>query len=404
MYSSNYPEGFSDGVSILNMPIQPLVGPVEKVLWVDVNAAKGGDGTYVRPYATVAAAIAAAKTGDTIMIAAGHTENLTVVATLATECVVGITSDQNDSGDTFTITGTNGRGQPVSEARVGPASSGTVYTTQKFKTVTSVYVGSATSGNITIGTVADPDGICTTAATPSTLYIPMNGAYVTAVGFNVSTAGLTIKGMGENQRIPTFTTTAQLSAVMITAANTTLQNLKFVSNITDCANAIDLSAAADGTVIRNCVFRDSSAALDFLQHIDIATTVTDLIIEGCDFTTAAGGMTESVDFAGTSSYCIIRNNFWHVDCSAGVIDHLADDPLDIAIYGNRIINIDTGAGLVLGLDSSGDGTGLVYDNYCLSPKTDAEPIAVTADYYTSENYASNTINVSGVLEPGADTI
>ncbi len=405
MYSSNYPEGFNDGVSILNMPIQPLVNPVEKVIWVDANAEKNGDGTYRSPYKTIASAMANAKTGDTIKIAAGHTENLTVVATIPVAAVVGVTSDGNESGDTFTITGTNAQGQPISESITGPDGTPTVeYTTQKFKTVTTVAVGSANSGNVIVGVVADPNGICETSTPGSAINMVMNGAYVTAVGFNVSTAGLTIKGMGENQRIPTFTTTAQLAAVMITAANTTLQNLKFVCNITDCVQAIDLPTAASGTTIRNCVFRDSSANLDFLQHIDIGDAVTDIIIEGCDFTTYAGAMTESVDFEGTSSYCIIRNNFWHVDCSAGVIDHLADDPLDIAVYGNRIINIDTGAGLVLGLDSSGSGTGMVFDNYVLSPKTDAEPLAVTTDYYTCENYASNTINESGVLEPAADVV
>jgi len=403
MAGSTFPSGFKSGVTINNLPYQTLANPGANVLWVDANADTNAYGLYGKPYSTVANAITNAVAGDTIMIAADHTENLTVVATLASTCVVGITSDGTETGDTFTITGTDGNGAPVSESRAGPGAT-TVYTTQKFATVTSVYVGSATSGNITIGTVADPNGICDTAATPSTLYIPINGAYAASVGFNISTADLTFIGMGEGQRVPTFTSTVQLGAVMITAANTTLQNLKFVSNITDCVQAIDIAAAADGTTIRGCTFRDSSASLDFLQHIDVATTVTDLIIEDCDFTTYAGGMTESVDFAGTSSYCIIRNNFWQVDCSAGVIDHLADDPLDIAIYGNRIINIDASAGLVVGLISSADGTGAVYDNYCLSPKNDAEPLAVTADYFVAENYVSNTINVSGVLDPAADTI
>ncbi len=405
MAGSNFPKGFRERLTVLNSPYQPLVDPDVNVLWVDENAASNSDGSYAKPFKTLQVAIDAAETGDTIKIAAGHTENLTVVATIPTAAVVGVTSDQDESGDTFTITGTDVNGTVISEAIAGPDGTPTVeYTSKVFKTVTTVAVGSANSGNVTVGVVADPNGICETSTPGSAINMVMNGAYVTPVGFNVDTAGLTIIGMGENQRVPTFTSTAQLSEVAITVINTTLENLKFVCNITDCVNAIDLTLAADGTTIRGCVFRDSSANLDFLQHIDVATTVTDLIIEDCDFTTAAGAMTESVDFASTSSYCIIRNNFWHVDCSAGVIDHLAGDPLDITIHGNRIINIDTGAGLVVGLKSNTAGTGSVYDNYLLSPKTDAEVLAATNDYFVAENYNSNTINTSGVLNPGADTI
>ena len=70
---------------------------------------------------------------------------------------IGITSDANDSGITFTITGTDVDGKALSETVTGPNST-TVYSTNStaanFKTVTKIATSAATTGNITIGTAA----------------------------------------------------------------------------------------------------------------------------------------------------------------------------------------------------------------------------------------------------------
>ena len=70
---------------------------------------------------------------------------------------IGITSDGNDSGITFTITGTDVNGKALSETVTGPNST-TVYSTNStaanFKTVTKIATSAATTGNITIGTAA----------------------------------------------------------------------------------------------------------------------------------------------------------------------------------------------------------------------------------------------------------
>ena len=70
---------------------------------------------------------------------------------------IGITSDGNDSGITFTITGTDVNGKALSETVTGPNST-TVYSTMStaanFKTVTKIATSAATTGNITVGTAA----------------------------------------------------------------------------------------------------------------------------------------------------------------------------------------------------------------------------------------------------------
>lgn len=227
----------------------------------------------------------------------------------------------------------------------------------------------------------------------------------TAAIFALDKAGITVRGYGENLRKPTFSTTAAAGALMVTAANCVIENLRFVANFgTGTTQAIDLDAASDGTIIRGCDFRDTSAANEFLIHIDIATTVTDVIIENCTFITYAGSMTSSIYFTGASQDCIIRDNLFFVDASASVIDHLPGIATAIIVNGNRVVNIDSGAGLVLGIKSDSTSTGYVFNNYLQSPFTGAAVLAVTSDFYVAQNFCSNDINTSGVLNPAADAI
>lgn len=81
------------------------------------------------------------------------------VATLDTQRRVVIGSDADDSGRTFTITGTNGAGNPITESLDGPTAADDVYTVLDYLTVTSVTIDAAAAGNLTVGT----NGIGSTA-------------------------------------------------------------------------------------------------------------------------------------------------------------------------------------------------------------------------------------------------
>jgi hypothetical protein len=73
---SNYPNGFTGGLTVRGMPI--LNSYPGQILWVDKNGAQSGDGTFIRPYLTIkqAIAVAQANRGDIIMVKAGHTETI----------------------------------------------------------------------------------------------------------------------------------------------------------------------------------------------------------------------------------------------------------------------------------------------------------------------------------------
>jgi hypothetical protein len=73
------------------------------------------------------------------------------VATLDTPRRVLFTSAGNDSGITFTVTGTTFANAPASEVVTG-ANASTVATVLDYKTVTSVVASGASAGNVSIGT------------------------------------------------------------------------------------------------------------------------------------------------------------------------------------------------------------------------------------------------------------
>lgn len=91
--------------------------------------------------------------------AAGGEQELTIggalasggVATMDVAREISITSAGDDSGRTFTVTGTNHHGDTIIEAVTG-ANAGAATTTLQFKTVTSVTTDDDTAGAVTVGT------------------------------------------------------------------------------------------------------------------------------------------------------------------------------------------------------------------------------------------------------------
>lgn len=73
------------------------------------------------------------------------------VAVMDTPRQVLITTTANEAGNTFTITGTDWANDPVSEVVTGPNDT-TGASVLSYKTVTSIVISGAASGNLTVGT------------------------------------------------------------------------------------------------------------------------------------------------------------------------------------------------------------------------------------------------------------
>lgn len=87
---TNYPGGFSDGVTIRGVPL--LSAHPGKVFWVDsVNGSNSNKGTFQRPVASIdyAVGLCAASKGDIIVAKPGHVETVTAAGGLSLD-VAGI--------------------------------------------------------------------------------------------------------------------------------------------------------------------------------------------------------------------------------------------------------------------------------------------------------------------------
>lgn len=130
--------------------------------------------------------VATTTTGNTY---AGTPITVTV-ATLDQPRRVLFTSAGDDSGITFTITGTDWNNNPVSEVLTG-ANATTAYTLYDYKTVTSIVASGASAGNVSIGTngVASSRPVFLDTYADSSTYIQTDTGGSSAITYTIQLAG-----------------------------------------------------------------------------------------------------------------------------------------------------------------------------------------------------------------------
>ena len=220
--------------------------------------------------------------------------------------------------------------------------------------------------------------------------------------FQVDKAGLTFLGLGEGSRIPTFSSTAVGGTVNIDSADCSIKNIRLTANFaTGSTNAIDLDAnycTLDGV---QC--RDTSAANEWLVHINVVAAATDLLVKNCSFIGLAGTMSSSIEFAGASTNCVIENNYINVDASDSVIDHDTTVDVGLIVRDNIIHNQDdAGAGSVC-IEVEATSDAIIARNICTANHGDAVVLTGEAAWW-SENYAGNTAGSSSAIEPAAGAV
>lgn len=256
-----------------------------------------------------------------------------------------------------------------------------------------------TNPDAPLATIDAAIGSCTASKGDVIYVLPGHAENVTtATGINCDVAGIKIIGLGHGNLKPTVSFTAAAGSITVGAANVWIENLKLVANFaTGVTSGVTIAAAGDGCTLKDCDFRDTSAANEFLIHVSVATTVTDLNVIGCTFFTAAGSMTNSFLFAGSSTNTRFQDCIWYVDSSDSVIDHETTAAVNFWMEYCSIVNVDTGAaGYCVQLKTA--STGCVHDCRFAYNKVDAEITAGDAVWWF-ENYASNTIAESGLLDP-----
>jgi hypothetical protein len=193
--------------------------------------------------------------------------------------------------------------------------------------------GNTTHGADAVGYGRNPDrpfltidyavGQCTASNGDVIYVLPGHAETVSAAaGLALDVIGISVIGVGNGTLQPTITFDTDANSDMdVDAASITVENIHFVANFADIAAMIDVNAT-DFT-LRNCRFSQAAANMNALICVqDAAAAASDRItIEGCTAIMYDASNTHFVNFAGTGTGHIVRNNIlmgdWGTMCIGG---------------------------------------------------------------------------------------
>jgi len=240
-----------------------------------------------------------------------------------------------------------------------------------------------------------------TASQGDVIYaMPGHAETLAAAGdLDLDKIGLSLIGLGHGTLQPTVTAgTIDSVDIDIDAASVTIENIHFVSAIDDIVALIDVNAT-DFT-IRNCRFTQSAADKNPLICIqDAAAAGSDrMIIEGCkaDLYDTAG--THFVNFAGTGTGHIVRDNILLGDWGtmaiggAGVVTRAT-------IIDNVIYNVASDNDSCISFAAT--ATGICMRNLAGGGAAQANGITATAMALAQNFYVDAAADVNAILEPVA---
>jgi hypothetical protein len=216
-------------------------------------------------------------------------------------------------------------------------------------------------------------------------------------GLDLDVAGISVIGLGRGTDQPTVTLgTANTADVDIDAANILVENIHFVANFADIVAMVDVNAT-DFT-LRNCRFSQAGADLNAKICVqDAAAAGSDRItIEGCHAIMYDAANTHFVNFAGTGTGHIIRDNILIGDWGtmavggAGVVTYAT--VIDNVIYNAASDNDSC-------INFANTATGICMRNLCGGAAAQANGITATAMALAQNYYGVISEDLSAILEP-----
>jgi len=241
-------------------------------------------------------------------------------------------------------------------------------------------------------------GLCTANNGDIIYVMPGHAETISAAaGVDLDVAGITIIGIGNGASQPTITLDTITSAdIDVDAANISVENLHLIANFADIAVVFDVNA--DDFTLRNCRFTQAAVDMNALVCVqDAAAAASDRItIEGCHAIMYDASNTHFVNFAGTGTGHIVRNNRLIGDWGtmaiggAGVITYCL-------IEGNVVYNATSTSDAIINLAAT--ATGIVYDNHGAGAAVQANGITATACVISQNFYGVLSEDLSAILDP-----
>lgn len=220
-----------------------------------------------------------------------------------------------------------------------------------------------------------------------------------ATSIDMDVAGLSIIGIGNGTLQPTVTITHADGTFDCNAPNCRISNIRIVSNVADVKVGLTLGKLADGTVVDNCVFRDSAAAKEFLVCISVAAAANNVKLLGNDFrTTAAAGTNNAILSAAVTGLEVCGNKVFGKYATGAMLTSGVLTQATIA--DNLFVNAEAAIAIALNGTTS---TGVLARNFLGGTTSIAAALTGNDAMWCFENYISGAANASGKLDPAADS-
>jgi hypothetical protein len=228
-----------------------------------------------------------------------------------------------------------------------------------------------------VATIDYAIGLCTADQGDVILVAPGHTETISAAaGIDLDVDDVTIIGLGQNDKRPKISFSAEASTFEINADNVTVRNLQFVGTKTGGTTVgIDIKTGSDYVTIDNCKFYETANTLELLTVITAEDKTDYLTIKNCEFLNLAGGdnLSALATEADEHDFLVVENCKFFGDWTNAALDLDAAAITYPTIKDCLIVNVDATAGKAITLDST---TVAVMDNvHAATGKGDGYPVS-----------------------------
>ncbi len=397
--STNFPQGFANGLSIRGMPLtqmqpgqvffvnnSPVLNPQQRA------GSDGNRGTFLDPFATVQKGLNSCLQGrgDIIFVGAGHKETLSDAATLIMNCagvaIIGLGA--GSSRPQFTLDTANTANVPL---RSSDMSIQNCLFLNNFADIASVFTGiRGSSATSTIGLAGSAGA---TAGTTLTTVGAVTGAFY---------PGMTLMGTGVKKG----------TIILRQLTGTTAGIGTYEVNVSQAVTSATITGGTHNFAIDNCEFRDLSSVLNALTIVTGNATANSM--DGLSFTNnkisslGTTAATTAIIMSAANDRISITDNFgnWAVlNDTACMFAAGSTNQTNFMFARNRLNKPNTSS--TGGSFISGTGTawtGHAYDNYMWQLDASAGIwIGTGTKLAFSQNFSPITgaADASGLINPAA---
>jgi hypothetical protein len=247
-------------------------------------------------------------------------------------------------------------------------------------------------------TITDAISACTANA-GDVIYVAADYTETRTSAITVNKAGVSIIGLGSGQLRPTITGNGTIDAINVTAANVTIENLRFAAPGTDDQTS-DINVAAAGCTIRNTFHIGSTTSKNKTDIITVASGGDDLLVEGVYAYNTVVDCVSWLSLEAAVARPVIRNCVVQGQFSTGVL--MDEATATLATIRNNVFK-NTKAATAVVTFTTGNTTGVMSQNFCSGRHTTiASNIVPGTGMDFHQNYVVEEAALNAIIIPAAD--